>query len=502
MLRCPICSLEFKKIDTQHLKKHGHTVESYLHLYPDGPIGACKETKQKQGEAVRARGQRSEETRQKISKNLKGKSKGRVAGTYTTSEETKAKQSESRKKFYKENGVSQEWAANISKSLKQKFADSPRQKMDRESDSYKNRLQIIRDLADRKKIEAAARLESELQHLDWADVLHITAAERVTVSCRVCLSQINRQIQTYRKHQFQPSLCHTCFPPLRGTSAAEEEIADFLYSIGLNPERHVRGVLPNNLELDFYLPDKKIAIEYHGLYWHSTAMDYPKDKHRRKYEECRNRGIHLVQIFEDEWVNKNDIVKSRLASLFRKQKSTVFARKCTVKEISSRDASAFLDLYHLQGGAARTKINFGIFHDSVLLGVATFQKPRVAMNQSREEGTYELVRFSTLGQIPGAFSKLLQYAIKTLQCKRITSWADLRWSNCTDNVYIRNGFMKKSESPVGYSYTDLARRYHRYGCRKPTGYEGTELQWNEQNKRYAIYDAGTINYVLEITNIK
>lgn len=499
MLTCPICQVQFKKIDSQHLmKRHGLTREQYLEKYPDGPIGASPLTREKMGSAVKRRGPRSEETRLKISQNLKGKSKGRIAGTYITSEETKAKQSASRKKYYKEIGVSQEWAASISSALKKKYKEQPKEKMDRSSDAYKQRLQIIHEIADRKKQAAYDRLKLELSALDWAEIIHITPRESVTVKCMTCNTHIDRQIQTYRKHGFLKSICHTCHPPLKGTSRAEEEIAEFLQGEGFSFQRHVRGLLPDNWELDFYSPDLQVAIEYHGLYWHSGAMDYPKTKHRHKYELCRDRGIHLIQIFEDEWVLKREIVRARILSLLGRGSVRVGARKCQIASITSTVASTFLDAHHLQGGGVRCKFNYALFHRGEVVAVMTFQGRRVAMNQAREDGALELVRFASAGRVPGAFTRLLQHAVKEIGMCKIYSWADLRWTNPLKNVYTAAGFSLHSESSVGYCYTDLVERYHRYGRRKPAGESRTEEQWNSDHGFYQLYDAGTLNYVLSV----
>jgi very-short-patch-repair endonuclease len=52
-------------------------------------------------------------------------------------------------------------------------------------------------------------------------------------------------------------------------------------------------------ELDIYIPKKKIAIEFNGLYWHSSERK-EKDYHYQKYKKCKEKGIKLIQIFEDD----------------------------------------------------------------------------------------------------------------------------------------------------------------------------------------------------------
>ena len=55
----------------------------------------------------------------------------------------------------------------------------------------------------------------------------------------------------------------------------------------------------NPCELDIYLPDLNLAIEYNGRYWHS----YPrksKSYHLDKSLACRKKGIRLIHIYEFE----------------------------------------------------------------------------------------------------------------------------------------------------------------------------------------------------------
>lgn len=68
------------------------------------------------------------------------------------------------------------------------------------------------------------------------------------------------------------------------------------------------------MELDFYIPDFNLAIEFDGLYWHSTAHQLNNNYHLQKTELCQQSNIQLIHIFEDEWKFKQDIVLSRLKS--------------------------------------------------------------------------------------------------------------------------------------------------------------------------------------------
>lgn len=73
---------------------------------------------------------------------------------------------------------------------------------------------------------------------------------------------------------------------------------------------HTRQVLPSHHELDIYLPDRKVAIEYNGLYWHSIENGKDKEYHISKSIECEQLGIHLIHVFGDEWKKRKDEISS------------------------------------------------------------------------------------------------------------------------------------------------------------------------------------------------
>ena len=57
-------------------------------------------------------------------------------------------------------------------------------------------------------------------------------------------------------------------------------------------------------ELDIYLPDLRLAIEFNGLYWHSIEMGTPIDYHLQKSILCKKQNIRLVHIYEFEDFDK------------------------------------------------------------------------------------------------------------------------------------------------------------------------------------------------------
>jgi len=104
-------------------------------------------------------------------------------------------------------------------------------------------------------------------------------------------------------------MCTKCNPPILNKSSIQFEITNFI------KDNYNENILSNNRniihphEIDIYLPDYKLAIEFDGLYWHSK---YNKNYHLNKTELCQKRGVQLLHIFENEWLDpiKQDIWKS------------------------------------------------------------------------------------------------------------------------------------------------------------------------------------------------
>lgn len=81
-------------------------------------------------------------------------------------------------------------------------------------------------------------------------------------------------------------------------SKAEQYIIDHLNYSGEIQHNNRKIIKP--LELDIYIPELKLGLEYNGLYWHCVERGFPKDKHRLKSIACKNQGIRLIHIYEFE----------------------------------------------------------------------------------------------------------------------------------------------------------------------------------------------------------
>lgn len=304
--------------------------------------------------------------------------------------------------------------------------------------------------------------------------------------------------------------CPIC--SLSGSSKPEDDIEKFLkdeLKIS-NIERNIKFE-KNKYELDIYLPNYNIGIEYDGLYWHSDAKEkFQKEKyyHLNKMQWFANKSIRVVNIFEDEWLEHQDIVKDKLKNILGlSNNEKIYARKTEIKEIETKEKNQFLNKYHIQGDD-RSNIKIGLFHQNKLVAVMTFVKPRTPLNHKvKIDGEYELSRFACSCNVVGGFSKLLKYFINKYKPNKIITYADLRWSSRERNVYKTNGFIEDHISKPSYWYVKGNKRYYRYDFRKsklkekfPNLYDDnkSETQIMKEAKYYKIYDCGNIFYTINI----
>jgi len=233
-------------------------------------------------------------------------------------------------------------------------------------------------------------------------------------------------------------------------SRAEKEIVEFLKS-NINNEilLNVRNIIPPK-ELDIYLPELKLSIEYCGLFYHNDAHLF-KSYHYDKLKQCNSLGIRLITIFEDEWLLKQNIVKDKLLHILHNtNQHNIPARKCKVVSLTTIEKNNFLNAYHIQGSGSGS-INYGLLYNEELIAAITFIK--------KQNGIYELNRYATSCNVPGGFSKLLSHFEKNNTYSQIITYADLRWSE--GKLYEKIGFTKIHTTGPIYEYIIKGVRVHR-----------------------------------------
>lgn len=101
-------------------------------------------------------------------------------------------------------------------------------------------------------------------------------------------------------------------------------------------------------ELDMYIPDKGVAIEFNGVYWHSEQRGKDKSYHYNKWKMCKDAGVDLITIWEDGWRDNREVVETMLRSKLGVY--DVNARDLTVVDVKTfRESNEFFSVYDLYG---------------------------------------------------------------------------------------------------------------------------------------------------------
>jgi transposase len=287
-------------------------------------------------------------------------------------------------------------------------------------------------------------------------------------------------------------------------SKPEIEIFDFVQSCTSSEVLSNRKIL-DGVEFDILIPDRKIAIEFNGLYSHSekedaTSVSLRKGPtyHLNKTMVCEKHGYFLFHIFGDQWKYKQDIIKSMIRYKLGVTLHRVYARQLQIKIVDYQERINFFNDNHLQG-KDQASIAYGLFRGDELMCCASFSTPR--FNNTYK---WELIRFSTKldHNICGGFSKLFKH-FRKLHSGTIISYSDRTYSG--GNLYEDNGFTLSHYNRPSYWYVKNDKRFPRTMFTKQQiarKFPEADLSMSEKEimkelKYNRIWDCGTIAWVLE-----
>ena len=280
-------------------------------------------------------------------------------------------------------------------------------------------------------------------------------------------------------------------------SKGELEVRDFITSCGFECISTKKLFNGKRLEIDCFVPELNFGVEYCGEYYHQFDGTN-KTYHLDKYNWCNEQGIELITIFEHEWYQKQEVLKSIIRNKLGLS-TRIFGRKTVGKTISGSESKVFHEYNHING-YVNSSLNYGLFHNDILVSVLSLSKTRFDKKYK-----YEITRLSTLQNhcIVGGFSKLL----KLTGIDSLMTYADLRFGS--GNVYLNNGFQKCSSTPPNYWYFDRKdceasfesrMKYQKKKLINMNGYDDdkTELEIMTENNYLRIYDCGSNKFALSV----
>lgn len=261
----------------------------------------------------------------------------------------------------------------------------------------------------------------------------------------------------------------------------------------------------SKMRYDILIQEHNLAIEYHGLIWHSAkyAVDVRKDY--KKHVASVGLGIRVIHVFEDEWKTKPGIVKNLIAAALGAL-PRLQARKLAVFRIATAEADAFYTANHIQGRVG-SQVNLALLDSGTVVGCMSFSVLR-SERRNINKRHWELTRYASCGAITGGAGRLLS-AFKNLGLADIiTSYSDVRMFS--GKMYEALGFVRTHETRPDYCYTDGQVRVHKAKFQKSRlakMYPGcdmkkTEREICEENGWYQLFDCGKVrwDYTVQYSN--
>jgi hypothetical protein len=321
------------------------------------------------------------------------------------------------------------------------------------------------------------------------------------LNCLKCSNdfKIRRSLFNSRK-RFQNDICLICNPV--GQSNFEQRVQEWIQTV-------YDGRIVNNYrgykkyELDIFLPELNIGIECNGLWWHSE--EYKENSyHKDKLKFFEENGVRILNIWEDDWKNKTDIIKSRIINKLGLNKNNIGARKCEIKLVDKINTVKFLNENHIQGNCI-SSVSIGLYFEGELVSISTFGKLRRNLGwRVVSDGDWELLRFCNKlnYNVSGGLSKLIKFFLKNYKVNRLLSYCDRSFND--GSSYLKVGFTKIKETEPNYYWfhKDVGLRENRWKWRKDVlvsmGYDKkkTEVQILHELGWRRIHDCGS--YLFEI----
>jgi hypothetical protein len=284
----------------------------------------------------------------------------------------------------------------------------------------------------------------EKENLEWnvsaKDYNGYHFSKKYQFRCKKCSN-------TFESNVYVPNnvYCELCHPERKET--AEQSLLNFLVNEldGKTINRHDRSILRGK-ELDFYIPELNLAIEYNGLYWHREGPKVSKNYHLEKTNKCNEMGIRLIHIFETEWLHSQNIVKSILRQSLGGPVVKIHGRDCEIKKVDGPTKKLFLDQCHIQGND-KSSIAYGLYYKESLVSLMTFCRSRFD-----KKVEWEISRFCNAlnTKVHGGASKLFSIFIEDHDPKSVVSYSDRRYFS--GEVYKSLGMDFIGNTAQGYHY--------------------------------------------------
>lgn len=281
------------------------------------------------------------------------------------------------------------------------------------------------------------------EHFDYSETVYLGAHKKVFFRCVTHDSVVH---QSPTNHLFGRNPCPKCN---HMRSAGEFEVYSYLSFLANTVSREKNILSPK--ELDIYLPNHGLAVEYCGVYWHShgSVEEERKNKknHFNKYQACRRKNVRLLTVYEPEWKERKPAIKRLLRNAIGKSKGKVMARKCELRKVSNMEARAFYDKYHPQGGTGHGE-HYALFWKDKMVACMRFVYGANDRGRNAQNRTWTLGRYATRITVTGGASRLFKAFLVDHNPSEVKSFSDNRYFE--GGMYSQLGFELEEELGPDY----------------------------------------------------
>ncbi len=323
--------------------------------------------------------------------------------------------------------------------------------------------------------------------LQMAEIELLTSEEEYATS-KIISYRCNRCGLEFQSKETNSQMVHCPTCVKRHWSLKEKELAEWIrkispYEIVENDRKVLAGK-----ELDIWIPDAMLAVEFDGSWWHSTEWSGPK-RHLEKTLSCKEKGIRLVHVFEWEWDSSREKICSLIKDILVPPKR-IYARNCHIVELGQKEYGEFLQKWHLQG-SSNSSVRIGLSYENEIVAVAGWGKSRFKRNE------FELHRMCVKGglSVVGGFSRMIAHS----GLEQFISYVDL--AHFTGDGYLAAGFIQIGTTPPGYHWTKGSKVLSRQMAQKSKlpkllgeVYDPsmTEVQNMAANGWHQVFDCGNL----------
>ena len=249
-------------------------------------------------------------------------------------------------------------------------------------------------------------------------------------------------------------------------SSFEYDVRNYVKSI-YNGEiiTNTRSII-SPLELDMYIPEKNLAIECNGIFWHSSLNSVDKNYHYNKSRRCQELDIRLIHIYENEWFEQKDKIKW-LLDIALDHTNKIYTKQCEVRIINNQEAKQFNEATHLRGHID-AQVTYGLFYNNKLIQLMSFSKTK--------HNEWKIIRSCYSSTVIGGMSTLFKHFIDDYKPKTVFGYCDF-------NKFDGKSYEELGMTCIGYT-----------GPNKWLVIDNTLTNKTTENARGILWDSGSIEY--------